>query len=236
MCEVIMREVISNNNFDMLSIDKDITVVRGYEEVSFSSTDKEKDEVLDFYLRDHHINNVKCNKNGISFNSSRIIASKNVRLGNIVNDSRLELGYKSDMSLMSKAFKKFFNDRANYIYKNEFNSIRIIESNDSCRYLSFENNLFIEIFDNEIDLDFIWNYIRSLTKGEELSIKYRSVYWFPNEPDRRRGYDCIPYISGLKKEVVFDNILMPFIRCIVSDYNKELNEFDVLQLKLKNFR
>ena len=45
----------------------------------------------------------------------------------------------------------------------------------------------------------------------------------------------MPYITGLTKEVEFDNILLPYMERLVDEYNSELNKFNKLQFKLKEF-
>ena len=106
---------------------------------------------------------------------------------------------------------------------------------NTSKYITLFDKLLIEVLNNKLDLSFIYEYISSLTKGDKLEIKYKETYWFPLEPDRTRGYSNMPYITGLTKEVEFDNILLPYMERLVNEYNSELNKFNKLQFKLKEF-
>ena len=235
MCEVIMKDIISKNWFDELYINEGISVIKGYDEEFFISSDEEKDEVVEFYLKNHVINCVKLCKDRVSFNTSRVVSKNQEKYAFVLNDARLKLGYKSNFSLKVKAFKKFYFDRMNYLYNRSEEVIRIVVGSDSSKVIKMYDKVLLEIFSNKYDIRFIKDYIMSLTNDCKLEIKYRDIYWFPLEPNRTRGYDKMPYITGLKKEIEFDNLLLPVITKIVNSYNEEYNKYNSLQYKLDLF-
>ena len=51
-----MNEVLSKNNYRKLLVENDVTVINKKEEVTFNADNKEKEEVVDFFLRNHRVN------------------------------------------------------------------------------------------------------------------------------------------------------------------------------------
>ena len=231
-----MNEVLSKNNYRKLLIENDVTVINKKEEVTFVADNKEKEEVVDFFLRNHRVNVMKVGLKDYTFTSaSAYIDNYNKNLVNLISDASMELGTSTNISLKIKAIKKFYNDRLYSLYKSNASKVRIVVGYNTSKYIVLFDKLLIEVLNNKLDLSFIYEYISSLTKGDKLEIKYKETYWFPLEPDRTRGYSNMPYITGLTKVVEFDNILLPYMERLVNEYNSELNKFNTLQFKLKEF-
>ena len=231
-----MNEVLSKNNYRKLLVENEVTVFNNEEEVTFNADNKEKEEVVDFFLRNHRVNVMKVGTKGYTFTSaSACIDKNNKNFADIISDSSMKLGTSTNISLKIKAIKKFYNDRLYSLYKSNASKVRIVMGYNTSKYIVLFDKLLIEVLNNKLDLSFIYEYISSLTKGDKLEIKYKETYWFPLEPDRTRGYSSMPYITGLRKEVEFDNILLPYMERLVNEYNSELNKFNTLQFKLKEF-
>ena len=158
-----MNEVLSKNNYRKLLVENDVTVINKKEEVTFNADNKEKEEVVDFFLRNHRVNVMKVGLKDYTFTSaSACIDNYNKNLVNLISDASMELGTSTNISLKIKAIKKFYNDRLYSLYKSNANKVRIVVGYNTSKYITLFDKLLIEVLNNKLDLSFIYEYISSL--------------------------------------------------------------------------
>ena len=141
-----MNEVLSKNNYRKLLVENDVTVINKKEEVTFNADNKEKEEVVDFFLRNHRVNVMKVGLKDYTFTSvSACIDNYNKNLVNLISDASMELGTSTNISLKIKAIKKFYNDRLYSLYKSNASKVRIVMGYNTSKYIILFDKLLIEV-------------------------------------------------------------------------------------------